>query len=468
MFLLVIAATLLVSYRTGLELAAWCALLLLLAHAASDAGIIGTEPIVSDRFALVSASTFLVFALARGGLLVGQRTVAAAQSRATRMAGRADHRARALAPRRRRHGDARPARVRPARLHPRGRAREARRRLVGSARRRRRRVARRDGGSDTPPALEWLSSSSPLLVRTLEDGLLDAVLPDARNVVVAPVVADDERFGIVAAEWGGRDDAQIPVLTVRALAQAGMHTASALHTAALLDEVERLATRDSLTGIANRRLFDESLGREAARRATLEHVAQPHRVRRRPLQADQRRRTATSSGDAVLRSVADSIVASTKSFDLAARYGGDEFVLLLPDCDHDQAMRVAERVRAEIGRQVLEVPVTVSAGLATMPGQRHRRRPAALRGRRRALRGEAQRARPRRRVDPRGGCACRRWCVSTRRSSPAAPDAGDAGVSPGRPRQPHARSAGLAQVRLRSIPGRCPPREGPGDREEHA
>ena len=44
-----------------------------------------------------------------------------------------------------------------------------------------------------------------------------------------------------------------------------MHTGSALHTAALIDEVERLATRDSLTGIANRRLFDESLVREAAR-----------------------------------------------------------------------------------------------------------------------------------------------------------------------------------------------------------
>ena len=62
-FVLVVAATLLVSYRTGLELAAWCALLLLLAHAASDAGIITSEVMVSDRFALVSASTFLVFAL---------------------------------------------------------------------------------------------------------------------------------------------------------------------------------------------------------------------------------------------------------------------------------------------------------------------------------------------------------------------------------------------------------------------
>jgi diguanylate cyclase (GGDEF)-like protein len=72
-------------------------------------------------------------------------------------------------------------------------------------------------------------------------------------------------------------------------------------------------------------------------------------------------------GDAVLRQVAESIVATTKSYDVAARYGGDEFMLLLPGCNGDDALGVAERVRAEIGRRVHAVPVTVSAGTATMP-----------------------------------------------------------------------------------------------------
>ena len=365
-FVLVVAATLLVSYRTGLELAAWCALLLLLAHAASDAGIITSEVMVSDRFALVSASTFLVFALCAAAFSwVNERTLRHSRAQLEWLVELStdlerSHRAEDAMATLVRHTCGRLGFTRAAVLAKRGDGWwgvlddgvvES---LVES------------GGSDTPPVLEWLSSSSPLLVRSLEDGLLDAVLPDARNVVVAPIVADDERFGIVVAEWGGRDDEQIPMLTVRALAQAGMHTASALHTAALLDEVERLATRDSLTGIANRRLFDESLGREASRaqrlRTSLSLIV---------FDVDHFKQINDAyghvTGDAVLRSVADSIVASTKSFDLAARYGGDEFVLLLPDCEHDQAMRVAERVRAEIGRQVLEVPVTVSAGLATMP-----------------------------------------------------------------------------------------------------
>src|SRR5262249_33770161 len=55
-FLDVIAVTLVVSYRTGLKLALWCALLLLFAHAAADAGIIHAPPVVAERSAVVSAA----------------------------------------------------------------------------------------------------------------------------------------------------------------------------------------------------------------------------------------------------------------------------------------------------------------------------------------------------------------------------------------------------------------------------
>ncbi len=130
-FLLVIATTLLVSYRSGLELAIWCALLLVLAHAASDAGIIGTEPRVSDRFALVSASTFLVVALAAAGFSwVNERSLRHSRAQLEWLVELStdleqSHRAEDA------NGEARPARVRPARLHARGRAREAPRRLRG-------------------------------------------------------------------------------------------------------------------------------------------------------------------------------------------------------------------------------------------------------------------------------------------------------------------------------------------------
>jgi diguanylate cyclase (GGDEF)-like protein len=60
-------------------------------------------------------------------------------------------------------------------------------------------------------------------------------------------------------------------------------------------------------------------------------------------------------------------VSITKASDLAARYGGDEFVVLLPGCPREQVAAVAERVRGAVRNNAETVPVTVSAGVATMP-----------------------------------------------------------------------------------------------------
>jgi two-component system cell cycle response regulator len=69
----------------------------------------------------------------------------------------------------------------------------------------------------------------------------------------------------------------------------------------------------------------------------------------------------------VLREVARAMVGNTKASDLPARYGGDEFVVLLPDCTGDDALAVAERLRAAVALDVTAVPVTVSAGVGAMP-----------------------------------------------------------------------------------------------------
>ncbi|MET0420984.1 MAG: GGDEF domain-containing protein [Acidimicrobiia bacterium] len=365
-FLDVVAATLLVSYRTGLKLALWCALLLLLAHALVDAGVIEGTMHVNDRFAVVSACTFLVFALSAAAFSsVNERSLRHSRSQLSSMvelgaelerSRRTDDVMAALV----RHACARLGFVRVAVLvHHDSRWTG----IVDDGR-----VEAHVELPDQAAAVVWecWSSSSPLLVRSLDDGLLDAVLPDASNVLVAPVAADDERLGVVVAEWGGEGDARIPSSTVQALAQAAMHTALALRNASLLVEVERLATRDSLTGIANRRLFDESLARETARSqrlgAPLSLVV---------FDVDHFKQINDSfghlTGDAVLRDVAEALVAGTKGFDIAARLGGDEFVLLLPGCRREDAVKVADRVRSEIIRRSNSTAVTISAGVATMP-----------------------------------------------------------------------------------------------------
>jgi two-component system, cell cycle response regulator len=209
---------------------------------------------------------------------------------------------------------------------------------------------------------------APTRVRSLEgDSVLDELLPAARDVVVVPLVADGEALGIVLAEWRRGRRAGMPAMAVDTLVQSAIQTAVALRSAALLGEVEHLATRDGLTGLANRRLFEESLHREMARSyrrgAPLSLVV---------LDVDHFKdvndTVGHQAGDAVLRQVGAALVANTKGSDLAARYGGDEFVVLLPECAGVDAWRVAERLRAAVAHDVTAVPVTVSAGIGEMPG----------------------------------------------------------------------------------------------------
>ena len=365
-FLDVVAVTLLVSYPAGLKLATWCALLLLLAHAAADAGIVDVTPQVTDRVAGITAVTFLLFAVSAAVFSsVNERSLRHSRQQLALLVDvsaelersrRSDDVMAVLV----RHACARLGFVRVAVLV---RGDDEWRAVVDDGR-----VELVVALPHGPPPVAWQSwdTTAPELVRTLDDAVLDEVLPDAMNVLVVPITADEEPIGVVVAEWGGDDRARIPTTTVQGLAQAAAHTGLALRNAELLVEVERLATRDSLTGIANRRLFDESLARETARS---QRLGTPLSLV--VFDIDRFKQINDTfghqTGDAVLREMADALVATTKGFDVAARLGGDEFVLLLPSCARVDALGVADRVRREVVRRARSAAVTISAGVATMP-----------------------------------------------------------------------------------------------------
>jgi diguanylate cyclase (GGDEF)-like protein len=114
---------------------------------------------------------------------------------------------------------------------------------------------------------------------------------------------------------------------------------------ALYREVERLARTDGLTGVANRRAWDDELPRELAR-AT--------RSGTRPcvalLDLDHFKayndRHGHQAGDRLLKAAAAAWQGRLRRTDLLARYGGEEFAVLLPDCPLDAAMEIAERLRS--------------------------------------------------------------------------------------------------------------------------
>jgi diguanylate cyclase (GGDEF)-like protein len=113
---------------------------------------------------------------------------------------------------------------------------------------------------------------------------------------------------------------------------------------ALYQEVRRLARTDSLTGVPNRRAWDEELPRELARAA---RSGQPVCVALLDLDHFKRYndRHGHQAGDRLLKEAAAAWQAAVRKTDLVARYGGEEFAILLPDCGLADAVEIAGRLR---------------------------------------------------------------------------------------------------------------------------
>lgn len=137
------------------------------------------------------------------------------------------------------------------------------------------------------------------------------------------------------------------------------------------ESIEALSWRDVLTGLASRRWLDEVLQLEAER---AQRYAQPFCV----VMADvDHLKTINDSfghavGDQVLKAVADAMTAAVRLTDVVGRYGGDEFLAMLPNCALGQARTVAERMRAGVSGTPLTFrpdPLTTSFGIAQwLPG----------------------------------------------------------------------------------------------------
>ncbi|MGB0582394.1 MAG: diguanylate cyclase [Limisphaerales bacterium] len=132
------------------------------------------------------------------------------------------------------------------------------------------------------------------------------------------------------------------------------------------EKLEELATTDGLTGLKNHRTFKTQLDSEyhrAARYGETLSIMMMDVDKFKPFNDTY----GHPAGDEVLKEVARIITDSTRSTDLVARYGGEEFVVLLPYTDRENALGLAERIRANIeGGGWDKREITVSIGVGTM------------------------------------------------------------------------------------------------------
>jgi diguanylate cyclase (GGDEF)-like protein len=159
---------------------------------------------------------------------------------------------------------------------------------------------------------------------------------------------------------------------VRAVKAAAEQVGLALGNLRLMETLRGQSIRDSLTGLYNRRYLEESLAREidrARRRGIPVAVLM--------LDVDHFKRFNDThgheAGDAVLANVGEVLKRLSRGEDVACRYGGEEFVLVLPECPTDVASRRAEEIREAVRQLPLRVRgdsiegITVSIGVAGFP-----------------------------------------------------------------------------------------------------
>ncbi len=150
------------------------------------------------------------------------------------------------------------------------------------------------------------------------------------------------------------------------------HAAIALSNARLHRTVEQQALVDSLTGLANRRLCSAALEKELAR---AERFGEPLTLVLADIDDFKRinDRWGHPTGDDVLKTFADRLRESVREIDLAGRWGGEEFALLLPGTDLEGGRQLAERIRGQLGVQELRAPdgepilISASFGVASFP-----------------------------------------------------------------------------------------------------
>jgi diguanylate cyclase len=141
---------------------------------------------------------------------------------------------------------------------------------------------------------------------------------------------------------------------------------------AVIDALCDLSSRDPLTGLANRRQFELAMAREIDRVA---RAGEPALV----LMVDIDRFKLVndtyghSAGDIVIQFVAKALMECVRPMDTVARFGGEEFAVILPNCHPTFGQQVAERIRTRVEKGAIAVPgagslaVTISLGGAYAP-----------------------------------------------------------------------------------------------------
>ena len=190
-----------------------------------------------------------------------------------------------------------------------------------------------------------------------------------QSLLVLPLIAQDRPVGTMII--GHHEPNQFPAQRREMLEVVSNQVAVTMQNARLYSQMENMAKYDALTGLANRRSFEERLAETMARHkrsgrtfgmvlTDIDHFKSVNDTYGHPV------------GDEVLRQVGRTFTELMREIDMPARYGGEEFVMILEDTNLEGARQVANRLREAIGALRFEtdqgpLQCTISMGIAMGP-----------------------------------------------------------------------------------------------------
>ncbi len=193
-----------------------------------------------------------------------------------------------------------------------------------------------------------------------------------RDTLLVPLTSGDQLIGVLQVEEPHLGT-QPSLEDIQALEIFANQAVTAIRSARAYETTRHASVRDSLTNTFNHRHLQETLHREIAR-----HERSGQTLALAMIDIDDFKKVNDGwghpVGDVVLRGLVDVLRNGIREMDTLARYGGEEFSIIFPETSGENALRIAERLRAKVEERLFEIGealpplrVTVSVGLAVYP-----------------------------------------------------------------------------------------------------
>ncbi len=209
-------------------------------------------------------------------------------------------------------------------------------------------------------------SNERALVQNAGDGHVIGVLPDSRAVLCIPITYGESLLGVLNVE--SREENAFSSQDVLIMSTLADLLATALHNTFVFQKLQQQSITDGLTGIKTRRFFWEALSSEWKRAS---RSGRPFSVVLIDLDKFKEVNDTFGhlEGDLVLARVGRLLEQRCRQSNVVARYGGDEFVILMPETSIDQAHALAERLRLWLAQDAMlaEHHISGSFGVASFP-----------------------------------------------------------------------------------------------------